>query len=100
MFDTNSRISRINPAGRKLFTVDEPMPGEQLPSGAEYGPLLQVVDKALHSDVSFSEEVMWPDQRLFSAMVTPLQEAGCVIVLQDLATSGMESNHVKEALHA
>ena len=100
MFDTNRRISRINLAGRKLFTVDEPMPGEQLPSGAEYAPLLQVVDKALQSDAFFSEEMMWPDQRVFSAMVTPLQEAGCVIVLQDLATSGMESNHVKEAQHA
>ena len=97
MFDTNSRISRINPAGRRLFIGDEPMPGERLPAGTEYGSLVQLVDQALQSDSSFSGEVMWPDQRVFSAMVTPLQESGCVVVLQDGVTSRMEFNHVKEA---
>ena len=75
------------------------MPGERLPAGTEYGSLVQLVDQALQSDASFSGEVMWPDQRVFSAKVTPLQESGCVVVLHDLLPSRMEFNHVKEAQH-
>jgi nitrogen fixation/metabolism regulation signal transduction histidine kinase len=84
MFDANARLSLVNPAGRKLFTDHEPMTGERLPSGAGYDTLLQLMEQAQLSDAPSSGKVMWPDQRLFSAAVTPLTEGGCVILLHDV----------------
>lgn len=85
IFDENARLSLINPAGRKLFANDEPMPGEQLPSGAGYNSLLQFMEQAQRSGAPSSGKVRWPDQRVFSAVVTPLTGGGCVIVLHDVS---------------
>ena len=81
IFDANANLSLINPAGQKLFTNDESMLGRQLPAGAGYDSLLQLLNQARLSDAPFSGEVVWPDQSVFSTAVTPLTGGDCVMVL-------------------
>ena len=94
MFDAETRLSLINPAAQKLFTDFEAKLGERLPSGAEYDSLLQLLAQAQRVGASHSGEVVWPDQRVFSASATPTQEGGYVVVLHDV-THFKNLEHVK-----
>jgi CheY-like chemotaxis protein len=85
MFDAKARLSHINPAAQNLFTDPAAKLGEPLPSVPGYDSLLQLLDKARLTDASISEEVVWPDKRVFSVSVTPVQEGGCVLVLHDVS---------------
>lgn len=83
MFDPGLRISLINPAGQVLLKRHELKIGEPLPTGAGYDPLRELLNRAQVSNIQFTEEIMWPDQRVFSTSITPLQGDGCVVVLRD-----------------
>jgi nitrogen fixation/metabolism regulation signal transduction histidine kinase len=87
MFDAKIRLSLINPAAQNLFTDYTENLGQSLASGAGYDSLLQVLDQARCSSTPFLGRVVWPDRRVFSASVTPLQEGGYVVVLHDLSSS-------------
>jgi CheY-like chemotaxis protein len=87
MFDASNRLAFINRMGQELFTVDELRLGEQLPSGGGFELLCQLLDRAQLSNVSLSETLEWPDQRVFSVSITPLVEDGCVVVLHDVTHS-------------
>jgi signal transduction histidine kinase len=45
---------------------------------------VQLLDQARLSNASFSGEVVWPDKRIFSATMTPVQASGMVVVLHDV----------------
>jgi len=87
MFDAKIRISFINPAAQNLFTDYTENLGQSLAAGAGYDSLLQVLDQARCSNAPFLGRVVWPDRRVFSASITPLQEGGFVVVLRDLTSS-------------
>ena len=95
MFDADGSLSLVNPAGQKLFTDYEAKIGQRLVSGAGYDSFLQLLDQTRLSNASFSGEVVWPDKRVFSASVTPVQEGGCVVVLHDV-TRFKELERVKD----
>lgn len=84
MFDIEGRLSLVNPAGQKLFTDYEAKIGQRLASGSGYDSFLHLLNQAQVFDASFSGEVAWPDQRVFSASMTPVQEGGIVVVLHDV----------------
>ena len=84
MFDAEGRLSLVNHAGQKLFTDYEARIGQRLASGAGYDPFLQLLEQARLFNASFSGEVVWPDKRVFSAAMTPVQESGMVVVLHDI----------------
>lgn len=83
MFDARARLSLINPAAQNLFTDHKANLGQPLASDAGYDSFLQLLDRARLSNAPFAGEVMWPDQRVFSASLTPVREGGCVVVLRD-----------------
>jgi len=83
-FDTDGSLSLVNPAGQKLFTDYEVRLGQRLTPGAGYDSFLQLLDQARLSNASFSGEVVWPDKRVFSAAMTPVQAGGMVVVLHDV----------------
>lgn len=85
IFSANDHISLINPSAQELFTDHVVVPGSLLPAGAGYDSLFQLLKQARLSDIPFSREVVWPDQRIFSASVTPLPGSDCVIVLHHAA---------------
>jgi signal transduction histidine kinase/response regulator RpfG family c-di-GMP phosphodiesterase len=84
MFDREGRLSLVNPAGHKLFTDYEAKLGQRLTSSAGYDSFLRLLDQARLFNASFSGEVVWPDKRVFSASMTPVQEGGIVVVLHDI----------------
>ncbi|HSB02636.1 MAG TPA: response regulator [Anaerolineales bacterium] len=84
MFDAEKQLLLANPAGRKLFTDYELKVGQQLPDGLGYDSFLRLLNQIDTSSTSALGEIEWPDKRVFSAILTPLTEGGCVIVLHDV----------------
>lgn len=84
VFDADGRLSLVNPAGQKLFTDYEAKIGQQLASGTDYDSFVCLLDQARSLNASLSGEVVWPDKRVFFASMTPVQEGGVVVVLQDI----------------
>jgi signal transduction histidine kinase len=85
IFDVKTHLSLINPAAQNLLTDPLVRLGQPLPSGTGYDCLLQLLDKARLAEASCSGEVVWPDKRVFSVSVTPVQEGGFVCVLHDVS---------------
>ena len=84
MFDGENRLSLINPAGDELFTGNELKLNRKLQSGLGYDSLLDLLQRVEYSKSPFTAEISWPDQRVFSAAVTPVAVGGAVVVLHDV----------------
>lgn len=87
MFDANMYLSLINPAAQALLSPHPVKPGQPLPSGAGCDSLLQLLEKAGQVNDPFSAEIVWTDERVFSAKVTFLTDGGCIFVLHDITQS-------------
>jgi signal transduction histidine kinase len=74
----------LNPAARELFTDVETKIGLPLAHGHGYDKLLYALEETYTSGKAHSQEIPWPDQRIFNAMFTPIAEGGCVVVLHDV----------------
>ncbi|HEU0296308.1 MAG TPA: ATP-binding protein [Anaerolineales bacterium] len=85
MFDAGARLTLVNLAGQKLFTDYEAKLGQRLSAGAGYDSFLQLLDQARLFNAPISGEVVWPDQRVFSASITPVPGGGCFVVLHDVS---------------
>ncbi|MCA2001822.1 MAG: response regulator [Chloroflexi bacterium] len=94
MFDAQGRLVLLNPAGEKLFTDFKANLNQPLPVGRGYDAFLKMMEDARLSNVSMSEEVAWPDQRTFVALITPIEEGGQVAILHD-ATRFKDLDNVK-----
>ena len=84
MFDAENCLSLLNPAGEKLFTDYDVKVGLPLARGYGYDSLIKLLDEAYASSDPTTGEVTWPDKRVFSASVTPVQDGSCVVVLHDV----------------
>ena len=84
MFDADGCLSMLNPAAEKLFTDYEARLGLPLARGCGYDSLIQSLETIYTSGKPGSIEIPWPDQRVFTALFTPIAEGGCVVVLQDV----------------
>ena len=84
MFDSNDSLTLINPAGEQLFTDYEAKLGLPLAHGKGYDSLIALLEQTYAAGVSLTGEVTWPDQRVFAARVTPIEDGGHVVTLQDV----------------
>jgi len=84
MFDAQGRLSLLNPAGEKLFTDFKANINQPLPAGHGYDALVQMLENARASHIAKSGEVIWPDQRTFVALITPIEDGGQVAILHDV----------------
>lgn len=85
MFDENSCLSLLNSAAEKLFVEVETRIGLPLMRGRAYDSLLELIEATYTSGAPKTVEVLWNDQRFFSAFATPIQAGGCVVVLHDIS---------------
>ena len=85
MFDKDGRLSLLNPTGEKLFSDGNAKLGSPLQRGYGYEPFMDLLDKALASREAQSGEITWPDQRVFHAVLTPIEASGCVAILNDVS---------------
>jgi CheY-like chemotaxis protein len=84
MFDTERNLSLFNIAAHKLFTDHEINLGQSLAPGTGYDALIDLLDKAESTNNPQTCEITWPDNRIFTAVVTPI-EGGCVASLHDIS---------------
>ncbi len=84
MFDGQGRLTLLNPAGQKLFTDFKANLNQPLPAGHGYDAFVKMLEDARLSNASRSGEVLWPDQRTFVALITPIEDGGQVAILHDV----------------
>lgn len=84
LFDENGNLRLLNPAGERLFTDFSVHINEPLPRNAGYETFINLLNEAHTTQLSKSGEVLWPDQRTFMALITPIEEGGQVAILHDV----------------
>jgi len=84
MFDANESLTMVNPAAELLFTDFQSKLGMPLARGMGYDALLSLLEQAYIAASSQTGEVEWPDHRVFSALVTPIEDGGHVVTLHDV----------------
>ena len=84
MFNAEGCLSLLNPAAEKLFTDYQAKLERPLGRDGGYDPLVRLVDETLDSHEPKTGEITWPDQRVFTALLTPIEEGGCVALLHDV----------------
>jgi signal transduction histidine kinase/DNA-binding response OmpR family regulator len=85
MFDADGCLSLLNPAAEKLFTDYEAKLGLPLARGCGYDALIELLEETYTSGEPKTEEITWPDQRVFIALFTPVEKGGCVVLLHDVS---------------
>ena len=86
MFDAYGCLSLLNPTAEKMFTDYQTKLGLPLIRKCGYDKLIEALEEALSSGESKTEEIPWPDQRVFTASFTLLKEGGgCVVILHDVS---------------
>ena len=85
MFDADGCLSLLNPAAERLFTDYEAKIGLPLVRGCGYDGLIEHLEETFTSGISRTEEIIWPDERVFTALFTPIEEGGCVVLLHDIS---------------
>ena len=85
LFDSDSCLSMLNPAAEKLFTDYEARLGLPLARGRGYDALIDALEKIGIAGTVETVELQWPDQRVFSALFTPIERGGCVVLLHDVS---------------
>ena len=84
MFDADGNLSLLNPTGENLFTDFNAILNRPLEAGHGYDALLKILEEARLSGLSKTGEITWPDQRVFMALITPIESGGLVAILQDV----------------
>ncbi len=84
MFDAQGRLSLLNPAGEKLFTDFNANINQPLPAGRGYDAFIHLLEDARSSHGAKSGEILWPDKRTFTALITPIEDGGQVAILHDV----------------
>jgi signal transduction histidine kinase/CheY-like chemotaxis protein len=77
-------IQLVNLEGKRLFTDVAARVGQILPRGKGYDDLLDFIEAAYQPDNPQEVEIVWPDERVFSAHATPIAGGGMVVVLHDV----------------
>lgn len=84
LFDENGKLCLLNPAGERLFTDFNTHINELLPRDTGYESFVTLLEEARTSRLSKSAEVLWPDQRTFVSLITPMEDGGQVAILHDV----------------
>jgi signal transduction histidine kinase len=85
LFDSDTCLAMLNPTAQKLFTDYETKLGLPLARNCGYDKLIDSLENVLSSGKSRTEEILWPDQRIFSASFTHVERGGCVVLLHDVS---------------
>jgi len=84
VFDADGCLSLVNPAGKNLFTDYDLTLGLPLARGRGYDALIELLEVASMSSKPITGEFLSPNHQTFSALLTPIENGGCVAVLHDV----------------
>jgi signal transduction histidine kinase/DNA-binding response OmpR family regulator len=103
VMDAQLHLTLANPAGERLFHDVDSRVGQALPEDDGYEELNELLWKVRTSGTHQQGEVRWPDGRVFSALVTPIEEGGQVAVLHDIsqfkALAELKNEYIATASH-
>ncbi|MBL8062173.1 MAG: response regulator [Anaerolineales bacterium] len=85
LFDAQGKLTLLNPSGEKLFTDFETRLNQPLPTDHGYEAFVQMLHEAHTSQMAKSGEIVWPDQRTFTAFIAPIEDGGQVAILHDVS---------------
>ena len=85
LFDSQGNLTLLNPAGEQLFTERSVKLNQPLPADSGYETFIKLLEEARLSHMSNSGEVVWPDQRTFTAFIAPIEDGGTVAILHDVS---------------
>lgn len=95
MFDEEGHLSLMNPVGENIFINMKLTMGESIHAGHGYDNLIQMIEDVRTSHVAKSMEIIWPDDRTFATLLTPIESGGVVAILHDV-THFKEVEKVKD----
>jgi two-component system NtrC family sensor kinase len=85
LFDSQGNLTLLNPAGEQLFAERSVKLNQPLPADSGYETFIKLLEEARLSHMSNSGEVVWPDQRTFTAFIAPIEDGGTVAILHDVS---------------
>ncbi|MBK9925228.1 MAG: response regulator [Anaerolineales bacterium] len=84
VFDADGCLSLLNPAGEKLFAGYDAKLGLPLARGRGYDSLIELLETASETSKPTTGEFISPNKQAFSALLTPIENGGCVAILHDV----------------
>jgi signal transduction histidine kinase/CheY-like chemotaxis protein len=85
VLECDGRLRLANPAARELFAGDELRAGQPLPAGRGYDGLITLLRPTGQAQGPRQAQIEWPDGRIFTVLVSPVEEGGLVTVLHDVS---------------
>jgi signal transduction histidine kinase/DNA-binding response OmpR family regulator len=85
VIDEDRTLQMVNPAGERLFTDIEAQVGNPLPANQGYDELILALNSETKNDGNNKGEITWPDGRIFSSSLTPIEEGGQIVILHDVS---------------
>jgi signal transduction histidine kinase/DNA-binding response OmpR family regulator len=85
LLDETGRLLMLSPVAEKLFSGLALQPGMPLTRGQGYDAMMDLLDQARTAQITISNEIVWSDQRVFTACVTPIKDVGYGFHLHDVS---------------
>jgi signal transduction histidine kinase/DNA-binding response OmpR family regulator len=82
--DEQGRVALLNPAGRQLFDDFQALFGQALPQDSGYADLIRMMEEVRDHQLPARGDIAWPDGRVFTCQITPVDGGGQVAVLHDI----------------
>jgi signal transduction histidine kinase/DNA-binding response OmpR family regulator len=103
MFAADGHLILLNPAGEKLFSAGNAKLGFPLPRGIGYDAFIELLEATRTTGKAQTGEIPWPDQRVFAVLITPIEDGGCVAILNDISRFKMmeqvKNEFIATAIH-
>ena len=88
LFGEDGQVQWLSPSSEELFINPPVKPGESLPAGNGYDPLIGLLKDVRSCGESRSAEITWPDGRTVTASLAPMEHGDCLA----LVYAAMQSN--------
>jgi PAS domain-containing protein len=85
VFDDRGHLESLNPAAESLFTDRRPVIGQQLDAGKGSDALFKLLREAIDGGRPEARDIVWRDERVFSARITAVKDGGWVATLHDVS---------------
>lgn len=87
VFDKDGHLVWADEAGRKLIPDHQQADGGLLEQGRWYDALIERLEEVRSAKMPRASEIAWPDGRIFTASLVPMEEGGVIALLHNSVNS-------------
>jgi CheY-like chemotaxis protein len=87
IFDKDGHLVWAGEAGKKLFPDSTQAAGGPVQPGHGYDALIELLEEVRSSRSSKTAQISWPDGRIFTTFLAPLEEGGVIALLHSSVNS-------------